>query len=298
MIKIAFGCITFESDFVLKEALASVYPYAEQILIAEGPVQYWQDQGKTTSTDETNAILESFPDPRGIIKVIHGHFAEKNSQCKTYMPYLRDDIDYIWNLDSDEIYKPEDIEKIIKILTDEKYTSVGIRSCSFYGGFNRYITGFEEACDNFLRIFKVCPGATWLTHRPPTIQYPSGYFITPKHLNSDELFFNYSVRFYHYSYVWPRQVHDKIEYYKAAVSKHKCIDNYYNRVYLPWVMGTHEERENIEIHFLGVHEWLPQYRGPTFTKPFTGEHPEIIKKAMPQLEEKFKEQLRIYGRKS
>ena len=40
--KITFGMIILNGDQVLEEALHSVYPYAHQILIAEGPVGYWQ----------------------------------------------------------------------------------------------------------------------------------------------------------------------------------------------------------------------------------------------------------------
>ena len=57
--KITFGMIVLNGDQVLKETLASVYPYAHQILIAEGPVSYWQEQGYTTSTDGTNEILNT-----------------------------------------------------------------------------------------------------------------------------------------------------------------------------------------------------------------------------------------------
>ena len=68
MIKIAFGMIVFEGDYVLKQCLEQVYPFASQILIAEGPVSFWQKQGRTTSTDETNKILDEFPDPENKIK--------------------------------------------------------------------------------------------------------------------------------------------------------------------------------------------------------------------------------------
>ena len=133
-IKIAFGMIVFEGDYVLKEALESVYPYAEQILIAEGPVQFWQDRGRTTSTDNTNSILDNFPDPDNKITVVHGKYKEKDEQCQAYMPYLKDDIDYIWNLDSDEVFKGEDIKKIAEILHEEKYTST-------FCVFSRFILG-------------------------------------------------------------------------------------------------------------------------------------------------------------
>ena len=53
--KIAFGMIVFESDYVLKQCLEQIYPFASQILIAEGPVEYWQQKGRETSLDGTNA---------------------------------------------------------------------------------------------------------------------------------------------------------------------------------------------------------------------------------------------------
>ena len=69
--RIAFGMIVFNGNYVLEEVLTSVYPYAAQILIAEGPVKFWQDQGFSTSTDGTNEVLHNFPDPDGKIKVVH-----------------------------------------------------------------------------------------------------------------------------------------------------------------------------------------------------------------------------------
>ena len=75
--KLAFGMIVFEGDYVLRECLESVYPYATQILIAEGPVKYWQSQGRISSTDNTNDILDNFPDPENKIKVIHSHINTK-----------------------------------------------------------------------------------------------------------------------------------------------------------------------------------------------------------------------------
>jgi len=280
--KLAFGMIVFNGDFVLKECLESVYPYATQILISEGPVRYWQDQGHTTSTDKTNEILDNFPDPENKITIVHGQFEEKDEECRAYMPYMRDDIDYIWNLDSDEIYKPEDIEKIINILEKEQYTSVGVRSCSFYGGFDDFIGGFELAKDNFLRIFKVYPNATWKTHRPPTIIAPEGTSVLPdKHLDSDTLWENYGVQMYHYSYVFPRQVREKIAYYKAKVSRDNCHPNYYEEIYLPWVKGD----RSVEQGWRGVHEFRPSSRGDSFTQKFEGSHPAVIEERVEELKE-------------
>ena len=294
--KIAFGMIVFEGDYVLKQCLEQVYPFASQILIAEGPVNYWQKQGRITSTDTTNKILSEFPDPDNKIKIVHGQFNEKDDQCKAYMEYINDDIDYIWNLDSDEVYKTEDIEKIIDFLIEHQPTSVGLRSCSFYGGFDEYLTGFELKKDNFLRIFKFTKGSTWLTHRPPTILYPSNLNIIKKHVDSDTLFNLLGVQMYHYSYVFPRQVHTKVNYYKDSVSKENCIDNYFHEIYLPWVIGDDSEKEKIERKFIGVHEFKPNIRGECYTNKFILDHPESIKRDMDKLIWEFNIQLEKYSK--
>ena len=216
------------------------------------------------------------------------------------MSFLRDDIDYVWQIDSDEVYKKQDIEKIIQLMHNEKPTSIGVKSCSFYGGFRDYIGGFEEARDNFLRIFKYEKGSTWLTHRPPTIQYPSA--IVKKHITSTELLeLTDGAQMYHYSYVFPKQVKNKVEYYKDKVSMNKCIDNYFKLVYLPWVLSYNlsvsEDAEKrklgdqcqaaVEHNFNGVHEFKPEYRGDCYTARFIEAHPEAIRRDIHKLTNRY-----------
>ena len=287
-LKVAFGMIVFEGDYVLKECLEQVYPFAEQILIAEGPVSYWSSLGRTTSLDLTNEILHSFPDPEEKIKIVHGQFTEKDAQCRAYMDLVNEDIDYIWNLDSDEVYKTEDLRNMMQFLEQESPTSVGIRSCSFYGGFDHYLTGFELVRDNFLRVFRYIHGSTWLTHRPPTIHYPDRQVVIPKHIDSDTLYRQLGLQMYHYSYVFPNQVRAKVGYYKDSVSKQNCIDNYFEEVYLPWVLG---DRSSVESKFSGVHEFKPHIRGDCFPVRFKGEHPDSISRNMENLQNRFRIQL-------
>ena len=96
---------------------------------------------------------------------------------------------------------------------------------------------------------------------------------------------------YHYSYTFPDQVHKKVNYYKDSVSKDNCIDNYFDRVYIPWLSGN---RESVEKEFLGVHEFKPHSRGECFTKPFISSHPESILRDMTELKNNFYSQLKKY----
>jgi hypothetical protein len=289
--KIAIGMIVFEGDYVLKQCLDQLYPHVDQILIAEGPVTFWQERGKITSEDSTNQILDNYPDPENKLKVIHGQYTEKDDQSNAYMKYIRDDIDYLWMVDSDEVYKTQDILKIKEVLQLENPTSIGIQSCSFYGGFNHYLTGFELKTDNFLRIFKYVKDATWLTHRPPTMKYPDD--IVRKHISSSELFKRTGVQMYHYSYVFPTQVYTKTNYYSTFVTG-GTIPNYFKSIYLRWVRGNIIDREILETRHQGVHEWIPSRRGPCFTRKFIGQHPESIQQILPELILKFRQQLSKY----
>ena len=133
--KITFGMIVFNSDFVLQQCLESIYPYAYKILIAEGCVKYLADKGQTVSHDKTCAILHNFPDPDNKIIITHGVYEEKTDQCRAWFKDVPDDTDYVWCIDADEIFKPDHIEKVITFLKEYDPTSVGFRSITFFGGF-------------------------------------------------------------------------------------------------------------------------------------------------------------------
>jgi len=288
--KITFSMIVFNSDFVLQECLESVYPFAHQILIAEGPVNYWQKQGYTTSADRTNEIIDNFPDPDNKIIIHHGQYPEKGDQCNALIEKLSPDADYIWNLDADEIFKPQDILTVRRLLAEQRYTSVGFKSISFYGGFENYLTGFEENAE-FLRIQKVYPGSVWASHRPPRVKHIIDNPLPEKHLGYNALA-ALGVRMYHYSYVFPRQVKEKVRYYKAAVSQNNCIDDYYEKIYLPWVLGDSDDKKKVEAKYSGVHEFKVAYRGKCYTALFEGKHPQIITKNIPKYLEAFNGQLK------
>lgn len=287
--KIAFAMIVFQGDMFLKQVLESIYPYASQILISEGPVQYWVDKGFTTSTDDTNKIMATFPDPENKIKRIHGQYREKTELCQAYMPFVNPDTDYLWTVDSDEVFRAGDIRKVIRFLEENDFGSIGFQSNTFFGGFNHILTGFERN-HSFKRILKYRHPCTYIDHRPPTLSSEG----SRRAVSGKELFEMTGVEMFHYSYVSPKQVYEKIQYYKEFLSKQNCIGNYFTEIWLPWVRGNDEMKAAIETTWKGVHEFVPSYRGDCYTTPFTGEHPDVIKRDMADLEHKFMEQLKAY----
>lgn len=281
--------ITFNSDFVLKQVIESVYDYVDQIIIVDGCVKYWTDKGFTGSTDDTHTILQNLPDPYNKFTFILGATAnEKTELCRKFMPFIKPDTTHLWCMDSDEVFKPKDIAKIKEVLSERDPHSIGFKSNTFFGGFSHIMGKFEQE-HTFKRILKYEHGCTYVDHRPPTLSTER----VPKalHISGKEMSEGYGVEMYHYSYVSARQVKEKIDYYESAViRKGQCIPNYYNDVFLNWVRFP-ESRPDIEKKWKGVQEFVPEARGECYTVPFTGEHPEVIKRDMDLLMDKFNRQL-------
>ena len=300
--KITFGIIVFNGDFFLKQVLESIAPFAHKICIAEGPVKYWQDKGYTKSTDDTNNIITDFFGCSNNINmsVIHSQYNEKNDQCQAWFGMVPDDTDYVICVDADEVHRPEHLEALIKFLEKEKPTSVGFKSDSFYGGFDRIIGGFERD-HSFKRVLKYEKGCYYRTHRQPTLAIVhdgmGSIDIAGKDITGNQLYQATGITMPHYSYVAPKGVFEKLQYYEdAIISKGNCIPNYFNDVFVPWVQGNAGDRAIIEGRWKGVQEFMPKARGEAYTELFTGNHPEIILRDMGQLKQKFNEQLQKYSK--
>ena len=289
--KITFLMITFNTDFVLEQVIQSILPFAYKVIVVEGPVAYWRKKGYTTSTDDTNEILAKFGNQ---IKVIHGQWEEKVEMCRAGFDHVPHDTDYLWCIDSDEVFKPEDIITTQAVLQSRQPSTVGFQSNTFFGGFNRIIGGFEQR-HSFKRILKYSSVCKYRTHRPPTL-IPEA---DGEHIKGKEMFEKYGVSMYHYSYVSPRQVAEKVEYYEnAVIRKGDCIKDYFKQLWLPWVgahqAGSEQTLNRIEQLSAGVHEFQPSVRGDAFTKIFTGLHPKVILDTHMSLQDKFDSQLKEY----
>ena len=277
--KLAFVMLAFQSNYVLEPCLKSIAPYGK-IYAAEGPVRFWQEHGFTHSTDGTSELLDKYCED-----VIHSEWEEKDGEANGALILVPPDTDFIWCVDSDEIWKPDQIETVMRLLETGFCDSLSFKPFSFYGGFERYMGGFEENNSDSKGWHRVMPYAPqFKTHRPPTT-------IEPKSHLSHHATADMGLRFFHYSYVFPTQIKDKTEYYAARGG---TIDDYFTRVYLPWVTGTSEQQQAIEDEFDGVHDWEPQNRGECRTLEFLGKHPPDIAKVMPQLKERFELELAEY----
>ena len=292
-LRVAFGMIVFNGDHVLQGVLESVYPWASQICIAEGPVKFHADRlGVATSTDRTMKIIEDFPDPDNKISLVQGVWPEKTDMCNAWIEMVAPETDYVWQIDCDEMYRQKDIERVLSLLGPDGYDSVAFRFRSFYGGFERHMIGWEEAQETH-RIQRFYPGAKWHTHRPPTILAPDGQpWRKHKHLSHWELDAATGIRIFHYSFVWPSQAEMKYAYYDN-LTKGAVVEDGLEKLYIPWVTGDDRKKAQIEREFKGVHHLR---RGPDgqcvcHTAKFYDVHPKWIEENRAELEARIQKEL-------
>lgn len=279
-VRLALCTIAFNGMPFLEGVLETFLPHCEQIVVAEGPVKFWSDQGYERSTDGTAEYLMDFQDRVGWQKMrfIRGVWDDKRQMCAAWMRLLRDDITHLAIFDADEFMHGSDIEAIKRCLSLGRWDSIGLRLCTFVGGFKHYLTGFEQKQDT-IRFLRYVPGdSVYLRHRPPTIEQistgkrfpaPSGV----RHLDF-ETTSGCGIFLYHYSHVLPSQVRAKERYYADYFGSTKnLIPNYYRDVWLPWVKHGEIEKVRIENEWNGIHDFHPSYRGECRAKIFVGYHP-------------------------
>lgn len=310
--RFSFGLIVFNGEAFLHELLESIYDFAYEIVVVEGPDQNslpmaGPDGG---STDRTVEILRSYPDPERKLRVIRGTWRDKDEQSNRYMAEVSGD--YLWQVDDDEIYKPEDLAKVAALLReDPKVTAVSFYWQNFFKGFERVMVA--EPPYEVWRLFRLGPGYRFVTHRPPTVVDPStGAIMNTIHPLRGDILAAAGIYVYHYSYVYDQQVRDKIRYHTnyrlgqlgvgipplpRCLSRMGWIDRLWKAGWNhPLGRGVRRRRDRT-FHYDYVDKiWAAWDRDPTGieerygvspspgpyrrTAPFKGTHPEVIQRRL------------------
>jgi hypothetical protein len=262
--KISFGIIVLNGEPFTRYCLRALYPFAHEIIVVEGacrsaaciatPLGHSQD-----GTLETLHRFKTEEDPDDKIHVISKDifWGEKQVMCRAFAEKATGD--YLWQVDIDEFYRPEDMERIILMLQKHPdITSVSFEQIAFWGGFNYITDGYYLKCGGniFHRVFKWGPGFSYLGHRPPTVlddKRRNMRLVNPLTAQENA---KHGIYLYHYSLLFPKHVLDKSKYYDAA----------------PWAWCTGmtqwaeqnylELRDPFHVHNVYLHtSWLKRFKG-------------------------------------
>jgi len=278
-LRITFGMIVLNGEPFLHYNLRSLYRYAHQIIVVEGacPGAASVATHDGHSIDGTLEVLKKFKeeeDPDNKLIVVHASddgyldnfWPEKDEMSQAYAS--RATGNYLWQVDCDEFYVEEQMDRLLAILDHELPDAVSFPSLTFWGGLKYVADSFYMISDNareFHRLFAWGPGYRYKSHRPPTVLDMNGKDTrSKKWLRACDLE-RLGIFHYHYSLLFPHQVYNKVCYYQGRDGEKIAIDSWeevvYRRLKKPF-------RAHNVYQYIG---WLERYNG---------EHPAFVELMM------------------
>tara|TARA_R110000868_G_C10971850_1_gene770124 strand:+ start:6623 stop:7684 length:1062 start_codon:yes stop_codon:yes gene_type:complete len=253
----------------LKYQLASIYPFADEIIIVEGAYQKFAHAAdpKGHSTDGTVEALKKFADPEGKIKLIQkdGFYPDRLEMCNEFFSLATGDV--LWQVDVDEFYKPE-THRLVRRKFEELPTldRISFRVEEYFFSTAYVVCGaaYASGLSDVRRVFRLQEGDRWADQRPPTLAGVNGEPRTVR----DEILAADMAReghiIHHPTVLFEQQFRDKYLYYQKMWSSitqdkewidltWKCIYNPLNILgiepYCSW-LDRREGRLPIELDML------------------------------------------------
>ena len=272
--KISFGMIVLNGEPFVRYNLRALYPFAFQIIVAEGGVPgaaaiATPDGHSSDGTLELLRDFQAHEDPEHKVMIVtaedEGHPngfwpGEKDEQSQAYARIATGD--YLWQIDVDEFYKQADMQFVLEMLRDAPdITAVSFKQTTFWGGFDYITDGWylRRGAENCYRVFKWGPEFQYVTHRPPTVCDSNGRDLRNMKSFTAEDTSRLGIYMYHYSLVFPKQVRDKCLYYRDA----------------DWARRSRVEEwsEDVFTQFNRPYRVHNVYEYPSWLQRFSGPHP-------------------------
>lgn len=275
--KITFGMIVLNGEPFVSYNLRSLYPFAHQIIVVEGACpsasKVATDDGH--SLDGTLDCLRDFKrreDPEDKLIIVtaeelnkkDGFWSEKSEMSQAYAN--RATGNFLWQIDSDEFYRAEDMTKVINFLSENPdITEVSFRTKTFWGGLNYKVDGIllKLGDQDFHRLFAWGKDYNYVTHRPPTVTNFEGKNLANIRSVTAHEMMKMGVFMHHYEYLFPHQVRNKSEYYANAPHcqglrpESMWAEECYMRLEKPY-----------RVH--NIYKWI------SWLERYSGEHPDQI----------------------
>jgi hypothetical protein len=226
--RITFGMIVLNAEPFVTYNLRALYPFAHQIIVVEGAAPAAKSLARPDghSSDGTVDTLRRFKaneDPEGKVVIVtaeddghnNGFWPEKDEMSHAYA--IRATGDYLWQIDADEFYLPEDIRAVADMLAvDSCITAVSFHMHTFWGAPAYLVDSFFLRKFIAHRVFAWRPGYQYVTHRPPTVLDNRGRDVrTLKSVTAAETM-RKGLFLYHYELLFPKQVSEKARYYASV----------------------------------------------------------------------------------
>jgi len=226
--RVTFGVIVLNGMPFAPYHLRALYEFAHEIIVVEGaaPGASGNATADGHSRDGTLEELQRFvrdEDPAGKVTLVtaedEGHPngfwpGEKDEQSRAYA--ARATGDYLWQVDIDEFYRPDDMRRVLGVLAaDASIQAVTFPTLTFWGAPDCIVDGWflRRGAAAYHRLFRWGDGYTYHSHRPPTVLDAAGRDTRTLGWLDATATARLGVAMLHYSLLFPFQAVDKVEYY-------------------------------------------------------------------------------------
>lgn len=284
--RISFGIIVLNGEPFTRYNLRALYPFAHQIIVVEGaaPGAAGIATSDGHSRDSTLESIRDFQDQEDPEKKLILVTAEDEGYSDGFWPGEKDQMsqayarratgDYLWQVDVDEFYHPQAIERLVDYLKNNPETTAAtFKMITFWGGFDYITDGWylRRGEDCYHRLFKWGPGYQYATHRPPTVLDEHGRDLRTRCWLKASDTSKLGIFLQHYSLVFPKQVREKIDYYQNASWARRSGA-------LQWFRDSYETLGRpYRVHNV--------YQYPSWLERFKGHHPIQIREMINDLNE-------------
>ena len=268
--RISFGLIVLNSEPFIRYNLRALYPFAHQLLVVEGAVEAARgiataDGHSRDATLETLHDFKANEDSEDKLHIItrNGFWLEKDEMSQAYAE--RATGDYLWQVDGDEFYRTQDMQRVLNLLADDSSISaMSFHMRTFWGAPNMMTDGWylQRGASQYHRLFKWGDGYTYVTHRPPTVTDKQGRNVRSLHWLDGDKMREHDIEMFHYSLLFPKHVLEKCEYYASAdwAEAERATD---------WAQEAYLQLNRpFRVH--------NTYQYPSWLQRFDGEHPAQI----------------------
>ncbi|MBN1631262.1 MAG: glycosyltransferase family 2 protein [Thermoleophilia bacterium] len=279
--RVTFGIIVLNGEPFTRYCLRSLYPFAHQIVVVEGGHEDTRAVATSDghSIDGTLEALRRFKaqeDPLDKVEIVtrDGFWPKtdelgrhRTAQSRAYAE--RATGDYLWQVDIDEFYRPEDMAAVLSMLgTNPQVTAVSFRTRTFWGR-PQYVADcwdLRRGARDYHRLFKWGAAYRYVTHEPPTVIDNMGRDLRRLNwIRADETA-KRGVYLFHYSLLFPWQVEQKVRIYKDE--KPDVMGDI-----VDWATHGYFALERpYRVHNL--------YRSPSWLDRYEGEHPPEVVEMM------------------
>lgn len=259
-IKVSYVMNVLNGEPFLGYQLASIYPYAHEIIITEGAYTRFAHAATPDghSTDRTLQVIADFPDPQNKITLIShdGFWEDRCEMCNGFMEAVTGEV--IWQVDVDEFYFPwvhESVEGLFE--ADEALDRVSFRVREFFAALDYEVVGGVTASGlgDVRRVHRFQRGDHWESQRPPTLMDAKGELKAIRSEISAGEMFHRGAFIFHPTTLFERQTFDKFEYYrqmwKGVESDQWLYDTWY---YFKNPLRLHGSTQYAS--------WIERYYGP------------------------------------